>query len=81
MSKFPSLFPSLFVRMTKVGEESGTLGDTFLYLTEFYEGDIDEATKNLSTLLEPFLLVAIGLMVGTVALSIVSPIYGIVSSI
>ena len=67
--------------MTRVGEESGTLGATFLYLTEFYESEINDATKNLSTLLEPFMLVAIGIMVGGVALSIISPIYGIVGSI
>ncbi len=76
-----TLFSPLFLRMTRVGEESGTLGSTFLYLTEFYEGEINDETKNLSTLLEPFLLVLIGLMVGTVALSIISPIYGIVGSV
>jgi type IV pilus assembly protein PilC len=75
------LFPALFVRMTRVGEESGTLGDTFLYLATFYEEDISDATKNLSTLLEPLLLVGIGLMVGTVALSIISPIYAVVGEI
>lgn len=79
--KYHVLFPPLFVRMTRVGEESGTLGDTFLYLASFYEEDISDATKNLSTLLEPLLLVGIGLMVGTVALSIISPIYAVVGEV
>jgi len=79
--KYHVLFPPLYVRMTRVGEESGTLGDTFLYLANFYEEDISDATKNLSTLLEPLLLVGIGLMVGTVALSIISPIYAVVGEI
>ncbi|MEK7183080.1 MAG: type II secretion system F family protein [Patescibacteria group bacterium] len=79
--KYHVLFPALFVRMTRVGEESGSLGDTFLYLATFYEEDISDATKNLSTLLEPLLLVGIGLMVGTVALSIISPIYAVVGEI
>ena len=77
----PGLFPPLFVRMTRVGEESGTLGETFLYLAGFFEEEINDATKNLSTLLEPVLLVGIGLMVGTVALSIISPIYEVVGKI
>jgi type IV pilus assembly protein PilC len=80
-SQYHVLFPALYVRMTRVGEESGTLGDTFLYLATFYEEDISDATKNLSTLLEPLLLVGIGLMVGTVALSIISPIYAVVGNI
>lgn len=80
-SKAPRLFPGLLVRMTRVGEESGTLGDTFLYLASFFEEEINDATKNLSTLLEPILLVGIGLMVGTVALSIIAPIYEVVGKI
>lgn len=80
-AKSPGLFPALFIRMTRVGEESGTLGDTFLYLASFFEEEINDATKNLSTLLEPVLLVGIGLMVGTVALSIISPIYEVVGKI
>jgi type II secretory pathway component PulF len=79
--KYPGLFPALYIRMTRVGEESGTLGETFIYLASFYEEDISDATKNLSTLLEPLLLVGIGLMVGTVALSIISPIYAVVGNI
>lgn len=79
--KYRGLFPPLYVRMTRVGEESGTLGDTFLYLAGFYEEEITDSTKNLSTLLEPMLLVGIGLMVGIVALSIISPIYAVVGEI
>lgn len=77
----PGLFPSLFVRMTRVGEESGTLGDTFIYLARFYEEEINDATKNLSGLLEPIMLVGIGLLVGGVALSIISPIYAVIGNV
>ena len=74
-------FPGIVVKMIAVGEKTGKLEDVLLYLGDYYEDEIDSVSKNLSTLLEPFLLVAIGIAVGFVALAIISPIYELTGSI
>ena len=77
----PFLMPPLALRLIRVGEETGTLGEMFLYLADFYEQEVDDLTRNLSSLLEPILIIFIGLMVGGLALSILTPIYKVVSSV
>lgn len=74
-------FPVLISRMGRVGERSGTLSETLDYLADFYETEVDNTTKNLSTMLEPALLVTIGLVVGFVAMSIINPIYELTSKV
>lgn len=81
MEEFPKLFPSITSRMIAVGERTGKLEETFKYLAEFYEDEVDVMTKNLSTLLEPVLLIAIGLTVAYVAIAIIAPIYNFIGSI
>ncbi len=71
------LFPSTVGRMIEVGEKTGNLDNNLAYLAEFYENEVDEVTKNLSGILEPILLVVMGVAVGFVALAIITPIYGI----
>jgi len=78
---FQNLFPIMLVKMIKVGEESGRFEETLFYLADYYELEVDAATKSLSTAIEPFLLVVIGLVVGFLALSIITPIYDITSGI
>ncbi len=80
-AQFPKLFPLLFTRMTGVGEVSGRFEETFFYLAEFYEDEVDTSTKSLSTALEPILLLFIGLIVAGLALSIITPIYEITGNI
>jgi type II secretory pathway component PulF len=63
--------------MIEVGENTGTLSDNLLYLANFYESEVDEATKNLSSTLEPILLLVMGVIVGFIAVSIITPIYKI----
>ena len=74
-------FPSIVVKMISVGEKTGKLDENLFYLSDFYEEDIDNISKNMTTLLEPILLVFIGLTVGFLALSIISPIYELTGSI
>lgn len=74
-------FPPLVAKMIGVGEKTGKLDESLLYLGDFYEEEIDTFSKNLTTILEPILLVIIGLVVGFVALSIISPIYELTGSI
>lgn len=78
---FHHLFPSIISKMIRVGEKTGNLDDSLLYLSEFYEEEIDTNTRNLTALLEPALLLTIGLAVGFLALAIISPIYELTGSI
>ncbi|MEK7576415.1 MAG: type II secretion system F family protein [Patescibacteria group bacterium] len=81
LSDFGKLFPKIVTRMIKVGEESGRLEDTLFYLADFYEVEVDSSAKSLSTAIEPVLLLVIGLIVGGLALSIITPIYEITGNI
>jgi len=72
--------PAIFTTMIKVGEKSGTLQESLLYLGDFYEEEIDTFSNNLTTIIEPILLLGIGLGVGFLALAIVTPIYELTSS-
>lgn len=78
---YPQLFPSLTSRMIAMGEQTGSLEKTLKYLNEFYEEEIDSTMKNLGNILEPVLLIVIGVIVGTVAISILGPIYQITGSL
>ncbi len=68
-------FSPLAVRMIGVGEETGDLDEQLLYLSELYEIEVENITKNLSGLLEPLILIAVAVFVFFIALSIISPIY------
>ena len=63
--------------MLSVGEETGDLANSLMYVSEMYEEDINELTKNLATLIEPVLMIVMGVIVGFIAISIITPIYGI----
>ena len=72
-----NLFPITVSQTVATGEARGRLEGTLFYLAEFYEAETDNTIKNLATLIEPVLLIFIGLVVGGVALAIISPIYQI----
>lgn len=75
------IFPYLIVQMVEVGEETGKTDQVLLNLASFYEEEVDQITKNLSSVIEPILMVVIGSAVGIFAVSIVQPIYSIMGKI
>lgn len=75
IEKEQNLFPPMIAEMVTVGEVSGNLSDSLLYLAEIYENEVDDLTKNLSSSIEPLLMIFMGILVGFVALSIITPIY------
>lgn len=74
-------FPPMLVGMIQIGESTGKLEENLAHLAGYYEGELDELVKNLTTILEPILLVFMGIVVGFVALSIITPIYKITQEI
>ena len=85
MSKYfvedTKLFPPIFSQMIVVGENTGKLDESVLFLADFYESELDESIKNISTFIEPVLLLVMGLIVAFVALAIITPIYKITQAI
>jgi len=81
LENYPKLFPIIVTHMIRVGENSGKLEETLLYLGDYYETEVDTATKTLSTVIEPLLLIGIGCAVAFLALSIITPIYNITGGV
>ena len=77
IKKNKKLFPEIFSSLIAIGERSGNLSETLFYLSEWHENEVNESTKNLSSLLEPVLMLIMGLIVGFIAVSVITPIYGI----
>jgi len=69
--------PPIVSQIIKIGEESGEIELVLGYVAKFYEQEVDTATKNLSTLIEPILIVVLGLAVGVLVFAILMPIYDI----
>lgn len=81
IARYPALFPDTLRHMVTVGETTGGLSSTLLYLSEMHESEVEEATKNLSSTIEPLLMVVMGCLVGFIAVSIITPIYEITQSL
>jgi type IV pilus assembly protein PilC len=81
LARKPKLFPSITERMIRVGEKTGKLDDSLLYISEFYNKEIDNMVGNITTVIEPILLVFLGLIVGFVAISVITPIYKLTEGI
>ena len=75
------VFPSMAIRITEAGERSGTLDKSMSEISDFLDYQVSMKLKTTTVLLEPILLVAIGVLVGGMMLAIIAPIYGLIGQV
>ena len=80
-SKHENLYPVFVSEMSSVGEETGKIADMLMGVADYYEEQVDQKTKDLSTIIEPVLMIIIGLGVGVFAISMLAPTYSLVDYI
>lgn len=78
LGKYEKLFPQLLISLVIVGERTGSLSEILLTFADFYEEEVDNKLKDLTAVLEPVLLLGMGILVGAIAFSIILPIYQLV---
>ena len=74
------LFPPMVSQLVSLGEESGNMESVLLEIASFYDREVDSLSKNLTTLLEPIMLVVMGIGIGFVVASVLGPIYNLVEA-
>jgi type II secretory pathway component PulF len=81
IAKYPTYFPQLVSQMVAVGETTGKIEDMFSRLSQIYTREADEVTNNLVDLIQPILMIGMGIMVGLLFASILIPIYSLTANI
>ncbi|RJQ28791.1 type II secretion system F family protein [Candidatus Parcubacteria bacterium] len=81
LNQLPQLFPPLLAGMIEIGENTGNLEENLSYLSEYYSKAVDSSVRSLTGILEPLLILVMGLVVGFVSLSIITPIYSLTQTL
>ncbi len=76
-----AVFPPILVQMGKIGEQTGKLDESLLRASEYFEREVEQTTKTLTTAMEPFIIVVLGAGVAFLIISIITPIYSLTNAI
>lgn len=74
-------FPPMVFRMIRIGEETGNMESMLDKVADFYEDDVQNATKAMTTILEPVIIVVLAVLVGTIMLAVLSPMFTLYNSV
>jgi len=80
LSPYANFYPPMVIQMIEVGEETGALGEVLKRLSDFYEEEVTNITKGLAAIIEPVLMVVIGIAVGFFAIAMLQPMYSLMES-
>lgn len=81
IGKHENIFPVLVKQMLEVGEQTGETDAILLKMAEFYEDEVNQVTKNISSIVEPILMLVMGIAVGFFAIAMLQPMYGLMENI
>lgn len=76
-----NMFPPVMIQMVKVGESTGKIDESLLKVSEYFERDLEMRVKTLTTSIEPLLIIILGVSVAFLIISVITPIYSLVSQI
>jgi type IV pilus assembly protein PilC len=79
ISAYDEIFPPILYQMIAVGEETGKLDEVLMKLADYFQSETEQEIKNLTTALEPIIMIVLGLMVGVMVIAIIMPIYNLTS--
>lgn len=74
------IFPSILVEMVKIGEQTGKLDDSLMRVSEYFEHEVEQTVKALTTAMEPLIMIMLAVGVGFLIFAIITPIYSLISS-
>lgn len=81
LEKYPKLFPPLVTQMLLVGERSGSVESLLDELSTYYNDEVDQKLKNISTIIEPVIILFLGLIVGGLAVAVIMPMYALTEAV
>lgn len=76
-----SLFPPMLVQLVKIGEQTGKMDESLTKASEYFENEVNQTVKTLTTALEPFIMIVLGVGVAFLIISVITPIYSLISSL
>ena len=81
LKPYENIYPSIVIQMVAVGEETGETSNVLLQLADFFEEEISNATKNLTAVIEPVIMIIIGAAIGFFAVSMIQPMYSMLGAL
>lgn len=81
LEPYQNIYPSIMIQMISIGEETGETSAILSKIADFYEEEVSTATKNISSIIEPILMIIIGVAVGFFAISMIQPMYSMMGSL
>ncbi len=81
LKKAKGIFPNIMIKITEAGEKSGSLDKSMQDVSDYLDYQVEKTLKTLTTLLEPIMLIFVGVLVGGMMLAIIAPIYGLIGQV
>ena len=75
LSLYPEIFPPIFIQMTLVGEKTGSLDSSLMQIATFYQAEVERGITNILSILEPALILTLGVVVAGLIFSVLMPLY------